>query len=146
MARLKSLNPKSKTYIIKAGDNEKNEQPAKVIFKRFPKLSESFVEVNSSIFENINLSNLTDAKERENFQNTIIKQLRTSMSSGTFDYKWFFDECVDCFEDLEVGDYKIKTVADYWEKMPEYAADVIAAELYEYAMKKEEFTMGELSA
>ena len=43
MARLKSLKPKSKTFIFTSYENDKQENPVKVVFNRFPLRNELFL-------------------------------------------------------------------------------------------------------
>jgi len=43
MARLKSLKPKSKIFIFTSYGNDKQENPVKVVFNRFPLRNELFL-------------------------------------------------------------------------------------------------------
>ena len=149
MAKLKSLNPKSKTYIIKAFGNSEMQNPVKAVFKSFPKLSETYIApVSNSIFEGIDFTKADNISVKEEIINTLITAAQNNLRNGIFNFKLFFEERIERFEDFEYGQSKIITVNDFWQVLQDVpqAAEIIAGELYDYAMQKEEFTMGELSA
>ena len=75
-----------------------------------------------------------------------MKNIALSAASNSIDFNAFFNECVDRFDDFEYDTSKITTVNDFFQILPSEAAEIIAEEIYEYAQKREEFTMWELSA
>jgi len=75
-----------------------------------------------------------------------MKNIALSAASNSIDFNAFFNECVDHFDDFEYDTSKITTVNDFFQILPSEAAEIIAEEIYEYAQKREEFTMWELSA
>jgi hypothetical protein len=147
MAKLKSLKPKSKTLIFTSYGNDKEKNPAKIIFNRFPFGNETFANINKKeIFEGVDFEKLSEADTQKVVMDKIIDNYVNNIMTGNVDYKQFFEECVDSFQDFEYDESKIITVNDFWQILPDDAAQKIASEAYVYAMKKEEFTMGELSA
>jgi len=117
MAKFKSLNKRSKIFIFKSYDNEKQETPAKIIFRQFPFGMETYADY---------------AIEGEK-----------KISVKKIDFKAFFEECVERLEDFECDGCRIVTVNDFWQILPSTSAATIASEAYAYAMGKEEMTAGE---
>ena len=143
MAKLKSLNPKNKDYAIKAYGLADDTNPAKITFKRWPFPGENFTLMEKTeIFSGVEL----DKSKRElapDVQDRILKNYLSNLMASKTDYKRFFDECVDCFTDLQFAESKIITVNDFWQILPQDAAYTIAEEAYEYANTREQFTAGE---
>jgi len=147
MARLKSLKFKSKEFVFTAYENDKEEKPAKIIFKRFPIPGESFTMIDKkNILEGIDLSNVKKRELESVIVNNIINNYVNNLRAGINDLNRFFDECVDRIDNLEFEKSKIITVSDFWQVLPQDAAYTIAQEAFEYANTREEFTMGNLKA
>ena len=147
MAKIKSLRMKNKTHIFTSYENDKDKNPAKVIFHRFPLPSETFTPIDKkSIFQGIDLNKITEEETRLKIAENLVDNFTENLIKGNTDYKAFIEECVDCFENLEYEQSKIVTVKDFWQILPQEAAETIARELYEYASQRDEFTMGELKA
>ncbi|MCL2294474.1 MAG: hypothetical protein FWC36_06395 [Spirochaetes bacterium] len=145
MAIFKSLNPKDKIYIFKAFDNDKDSNPAKAVFKRFPLPDETFIpEIKGSMFDDIDF---TKVRQNSNEMDKLIKQIMRyfSLNLAKVDYSKFLEECVDHFESFFFEDKEIKTVNDFI-KLPVHLWVTIASELYDFAVKEEVFTAGELQA
>jgi len=139
MAKFRSINEKKKDYIIKYKNNDKEKNPAKVLYKRFPIPHELFYTMKKDIFDGIDVNN----KQKDDIQKSLMENLRNNISSTTIDYKTFFEECIERFEDFEYGESKVITVSDYWQILPLQLAYDIAEELHEYANEKDEFAVGE---
>jgi len=147
MAILKSLKIKSKEFIFTSYENDKEEKPAKIIFKRFPIPGESFTSVNKKdLFEGVDITNISKRELQAKVADNILNSFLHNLSAGNNDLKRFFDECVDSIANLEYEKSKIITVNDFWQVLPQDAAYTIAQEAFEYADKHEEFTMGNLNA
>ncbi|MCL2765600.1 MAG: hypothetical protein FWD40_10030 [Treponema sp.] len=149
MARLKSLNPKSKTFIFTSFGNDKEQNPVKVIFKSFPRLNEIYmIKADNNIFDGIDFSKAADENIKNKIIETIFSAMMENLTKGNYDFKAFFKECIEHFENFEYEQSMIITVDDFWQVLAgvPQAAEKIAMEIYEYAMQKEEFTMGELTA
>ena len=147
MAKLKSLSPKKKEYVFKAYGNDQEERPAKIIFKRFPILNEMFASVNKKdLFDGVNVTDISKRELQSKIADKIVESFLHNISAGNTDYKLFFDECVERFEELEFEQSKVVTVNDFWQIIPQDAAYTIAQEAFEYANEREEFTMGNLNA
>ena len=147
MAKIKSLRMKSKEYVFSAFENNKDENPAKIIFTRFPVLNETFTSIDKKdIFESIDVDAISKRELQSKIADNIVESFLHNIRAGNTDYKRFFSECVDCFKDLEYGDAKIITVNDFWQILPPDAAFTIAQEAFEYASERDEFTMGNLNA
>ncbi|MDR0527690.1 MAG: hypothetical protein LBG79_07750, partial [Spirochaetaceae bacterium] len=80
---------------------------------------------------------------REKILNNLVGEFLENMRNSLVDYRFFFDECVDRLENLEYNDCKIITVSDFFQILPQDAAYKIAAEAFDYAKERDEFTMGE---
>ena len=144
MAKIKSLKIKNKTHVFTSYENDKDKNPAKVIFRRFPYANETFTPIDKkSIFQGIDINKITEEETRLKIAENLIGNFTESMIKGNVDYKAFFAECVDCFENLEYENSKIITVDDFWQILPQEAAEKISKELYEYASQRDEFSMGE---
>jgi len=147
MARLKSLKPKSKTFIFTSYENDKQQNPVKVVFNRFPLRNELFLVMEKKeIFKDIDISKITEKETQSKLIDSLMKNISLNAASNNIDFKAFLNECVDRFDDFEYDTSKITTVNDYFQILPSEAAETIAFEIYDYAQKREEFTMGELSA
>jgi len=147
MARLKSLRLKAKVFVFTSYGNDKDKNPAKIIFNRFPFGNEMFAAIDKkSIFEGVELEKIKDKEVQKKAADNIVNNYIDNIMAGKVDYKQFFQECVDHFEDFEYERSKIITVNDFWQILPSEAANEIANEAYLYAIKKDEFSMGELKA
>ena len=147
MARLKSLRLKSKEYAFKAYGNDKEERPAKIIFNRFPFADEIFTAVDrKELLNGVDVGGMSKRELQAEIADKILGNFISNMQAGKTDYRLFFSECVDAFSDFEYEDKKIITVNDFWQILPQDASYNIAREAYEYAMERDEFTMGNLSA
>ena len=154
MAKLKPITLKKKVFPFTSFDNDKENNPAKIIFNRFPQSTESFIPIRDDLFSGIDLSKLSESglKEKQlkeiqkEISNNLLSNFTKNYSAGLIDYKSFFNECIDLFEDFEYGESKVITINDFWQILPADAAEVIAREAYEYATQRDEFTMGELAA
>jgi hypothetical protein len=144
MARLKSIRIKSKEFVFEAYGNNKDGRPAKIIFSRFPILGETFVSMDKkNIFDGISAGEMSQKELKSKIGEKIVENFLSNLQAGAVDYKQFFNECVDHFEDFEYEQSKIITANDFWQILPADAAEVIALEAHNYAQEKDEFTMGE---
>jgi hypothetical protein len=138
MAKFKSLSVKDKSYIFKVYGNEKQENPAKAVFKRFPFSDELFpVASQKSIMEDIK-----DFENKEKLVQHIIDTMVENITANRFDYEQFLKECIDHFEDLEYEDTEIKTV-DNFLTLPSEAVEKITKDLYNYSKTEDKFTFDE---
>jgi predicted enzyme involved in methoxymalonyl-ACP biosynthesis len=139
MAKLLSIRQKEKEYVLKVFDNEKNESPAKVIFKRFPLADENFPYADEkSVLESFqDFDNSREA--RENLIKSIIDTIISNIAANRIDYKTFIKECVDRFDNLEYGGKAIKTVNDFF-SLPGEAVYKIARDCYFYSRTEDEFS------
>jgi len=143
MAKLKSLKPKNKEFVFTSYGNDKEEVPAKIIFSRFPLPMENFTTVDKKdLFKGIDVDGISKKELQSKIADKIVESFLSNLNAGNADFRQFFSECVDGFKDLEYEDKKIITPADFWQMLPQDAAHTIASEAYEYAMEREEFTMG----
>jgi hypothetical protein len=144
MAQFKTLRQKEKIYIFKVYGNEKNDNPAKAIFSRFPLQDELFpIASQKSIMESSVLKDFDNtANAKEQLVKHIIDTMIENMTNNRFDYIAFTKECIDHFEDFQYGNKKIKTVDDFL-TLPQEAVSKIAKDLYLYSKIEDEFTMGE---
>ena len=144
MARLKSLKQKNKTYIFISYENNKDATPAKVIFNRFPYAGETFTTIDKkNIFQGIDLSKINEDDTKLKVSENIVANFMDNMIKGSINYNEFFNECIDRFENLKYEQSDIITAGDFWQIIPQEAAETIAKELYEYAAQRDEFSMGE---
>ncbi|MCL2381334.1 MAG: hypothetical protein FWC64_07035 [Treponema sp.] len=144
MAVLKSVFKKEKEYIFTAFGNDKAEQPAKVIFKRFP--------LDGETFQSGRTIDIRDSKVMKNFDNsiqaqeelieTIVNDLVDNMMAQRIDYKRFVCECVERVENLVYDGRNIET-ADAFLSLPQDAVSQIAGELYTYARQSDTFSASE---
>ena len=147
MAKLRSLRLKDKTFVFTSYGNDKDGNPAKIIFSRFPFGNETFARIDrKDIFEGVDLAKISDKDVQRKAADNMISNYIDNIMAGKIDYKEFFRECVDSFADFEYERSKIITANDFWQVLPRDAAEAIALEAYEYAIRKDEFTMGELKA
>ena len=147
MAKLKSLKSKSKSFTFTSFENDKEEKPAKIIFKRFPLPGESFTNIDrKDLFEGVDLENISKREIKAKVADKILESFMHNLEAGINDLKRFFEECVESIECLEYENSKIITVNDFWQVLPQDAAYTIAQEAFEYASEREEFTMGNSKA
>jgi hypothetical protein len=138
MSVFKSLSVKEKSYVFKVYGNEKQSNPAKAVFKRFPFSDELFpVASQKSIMEDID-----DFENKEKLVQHIIDVMVENISSNRFNYQQFLNECVDHFEDLEFEGKEIKTIEDFL-TLPSEAVGKIAKDLYNYSKTEDKFTFEE---
>jgi hypothetical protein len=144
MAKLKSLRVKDKVFIFTSYGNNLDKNPAKIIFNRFPFGGETFARIDKKgIFEGVELEKINEKDAQTRAAENMVNNYIDNIIAGNIDYRRFFAECVDRFDDFEYDKSKIVTASDFWQILPDGAAMTIAAEAYTYAMKKDEFTMGE---
>jgi hypothetical protein len=144
MAVFKSLKVKEKSYIFKVFGNEKSDNPAKAIFRRFPLSDELFpVASQKNVLESSIVKDFDNTPEaKEKLVKNIIDIMIENITANAFDYERFLNECVDHFEDFMYGKKEIKTVKDFL-SLPAEAVFKIAKDLYFYSKIEDEFTMGE---
>ncbi|MDR1159844.1 MAG: hypothetical protein LBK69_04380 [Syntrophomonadaceae bacterium] len=144
MSVLKSLRVKEKNYVFKVYGNEKNENPAKAVFSRFPMQEESFpVASQKSIMESSAIKDFDNSQgAKEQLVKHVIDVMVENMTNNRLDYIKFLTECVDHFEDFVYGNKKIKSVDDFL-TLPQEAVEKIAKDLYFYSKTEDEFTLGE---
>jgi len=143
MAILKSLKPKEKEFIFSSWGNDLEKNPCKIIFSKFPDLGESYTTAEKKyLFKGVDLKNDLE----ESIINKLTNNFIDNLKAGRINYKSFFKDCVLGFKDFFYDKNEIITIDDFWEKIPFDCAYVIAQEAYVYAMKREEFTMGESNA
>ena len=142
MAVLRSIRQKEKEYIFKAFDNDKNDAPAKVIFRRFPFSDEIFpVASQKNVLESSIVKEFDNShKAKEKLVEHIINVMVANITANRIDYNLFLKECVDRFENLTYEDKDIKSVKDF-QTLPQEAVQKIAEELYLYAKTEDEFTI-----
>jgi len=142
MAKLLSIYQKDKAYIFNSFDNDKSENPAKVIFKRFPFADELFpVASQKSVLESAIVKNFDNSQRaKELLVEHIINAMVENITANRIDYELFLKECVDRFEDLTFDDMEVKTVKDFL-KLPQSAVQKIAQELYLYSKTEDKFTV-----
>ena len=130
MAELKSLKTKNKTFVFESFGNQEADNPAKIIFSRFPFLHELYFKTGDVALD-------FDDKEK------MTKSIMENFSNQGIDHQRFFAECVERIEDLSYNGMKIKTPAEFFEFIPTEAAYAIALEAYTYAKESDTFTMEE---
>lgn len=146
MANLKSLKIKSKKFIFKAYGNDAEKNPARIVFSRFPLRGEMFATVDKKgLLEGVDMG-LPKRELQAALADKILENFLSNLRAGLTDYRAFFHECVEGFEDFEFDGRKIITADEFWQIIPPDAAETIASEAYEYAIERDEFTMGNLSA
>jgi hypothetical protein len=140
MAVLKPLKLKDKEYIFKAFGNNKQENPAKVIFNRFPMPDESYpIASQKGVLESDIVKNFDNsAKAKEQLVEHIINTIIDNITAQRVDYKKFFETCISHIEDLEYDGKEIKTVKDFF-GLPEGAIYQIALETYLYSKDNDVF-------
>ena len=144
MAKLKSLRLKDKVFVFTSYGNDKDANPAKIIFNRFPFGNETFARLDKKgIFEGIDLEKITEKDVQKKVADEIVNNFIDNVTAGNIDYKQFFQECVDRFDDFEYDRSKITTVNDFFQILPPDAAETIAGEAYRYAQEKDEFSFSE---
>jgi hypothetical protein len=142
---LLSLKLKEKDYIFKAFENDKSENAAKIIFKRFPLPDESFPYANqkSILDSNIVKDFNNTAKEKEELVGHIISTMIDNITAQRVNYKKFFEDCVSSIENLEYNGKEIKTTDEFFEALPSEASFKIAHEVYLYSKTDDKFTIEE---
>jgi hypothetical protein len=147
MAKLRSVKLKSKEYVFKAFGNDREADPAKVVFSRFPQPGETFTLAGrDNLFEGVDMGNVGEKEAQKIISEKIIGNFMRNLRAGTADYRRFFEQCVDRVESFEYEGHAIVTGDDFWRILPQDAAHAIASELYGYASERDEFAMGESGA
>jgi hypothetical protein len=144
MAVFKPLRQKEKIYIFKVFNNEKSDNPAKAVFKRFPMQDELFpMASQKNVLESSLLKNFDNTPEaKEELVKNIIDTMIENITANRFDHVNFIKECIDHFDDFMYGEKEIKTADDFL-SLPSEAVHRIAKDLYFYSKIEDEFTMGE---
>jgi hypothetical protein len=144
MAVFKSLKQKEKMYVFKVFNNEKSDNPARAVFRRFPLSDELFpVASQKNDLESSLLKDFDNTQQaKEELVKNIIDIMIDNITANRFDHVNFIKECIDHFEDFMYGEQEIKTVDDFL-TLPEEAVQKIAKDLYFYSKIEDEFTMGE---
>ena len=144
MAVLKTIKQKSKEFIFEAYDNKKSENPAKVIFSRFPFADELYpIAKQQNVLESAIVKDFDNSiRARERLVEHIINIMVENITANRIDYNLFLKECVERFEDSIYDDKEIKTVTDFL-TLPSEAIFTIAQELYLYAKTEDKFTITE---
>jgi len=139
---LKSLKQKSKSFIFKSFNNYESENPARIIFSRFPMPDEQFPMADQkSVLDSSAFKTLDDSHEsKESLVDHIINNMVSNIMSNRIDYKRFFNECVEGIEDLTYDGKDIKTADDFFRHLPDEASFTIAQEAYLYAKEADQFT------
>lgn len=139
---LKSLKQKSRNFIFHSFNNHESDNPAKIIFSRFPMPDETFpVGSQKSVLDSGVFKTLDDNPEsKEALIDHIINNMIDNISANRIDCKRFFGECVERVEDLTYDNNHIKTTDDFFKHLPDEAAFTIAQEVYLYAKEADEFT------
>jgi len=145
MAKFRTVKTKEKRYVFDFLANRGDDNPAAVVFSRFPKMGEDFMpKIKSSVFDGIDLEKASkkDSAETEKFTTAIMAHFTGNF--GKADYEYFSRECIDHFENFDFDGKEIKTVDDFI-ALPVELWMVIANDCYKYAMEKDEFAVGEYS-
>ena len=138
---LKSLKQKSRDFIFKSFDNMEADEPAKIVFSRFPLPDEQFPTADQkSVLDSSALRNLDDSPDaKEALVDHIINTMVSNITANRIDYKRFFNECVERIEDLTYDKTDIKTADDFFKHLPDEASFAIASEAYSYAKEADQF-------
>lgn len=144
MAILKSLKQKNKEFIFTSYSNDKSENPAKIIFTRFPQPDETFPYANQkNVLESSIVKEFDNtAKAKEKLVEHIINIMIDNITANKINYKKFFEECVSHIENLEFDGKEIKTVKDFID-LPDEAFYTIAVETFLYSKENDLFTIEE---
>jgi hypothetical protein len=144
MASLKALKLKNKEFIFKSFGNDKTENPAKVIFSRFPLPDETFpIASKQNVLESNLVKNFDNSdKAKEQLVEHIIDTLISNLTAQRVDYKKFFETCVSHIENLEYEGKEMKTISDFF-ALPEEAYYQIAMEAYLYSKDNDLFKIAE---
>ena len=139
---LKSLKQKSRDYMFAAFGNMESDNPARIIFSRFPLPDENYPVANQrQVLDSSVVRNLDDSKQsKEALVDHIINNMVENITANRVDLKRFFTECVERIEDLSYDGGDIKTVDDFFKHLPEEASFTIASEAYVYAKEADVFT------
>ena len=142
MAVLKSIKQKNKEYIFNSFENNKSDNPAIVVFCRFPFSDEVFPIANKkTILDSDIIKNFDNSqKAKEKLVEVVINTLVENITANRIDYLLFLKECVDHFENLIFDDKEIESVNDFL-TLPQEAVQIIAQELYTYSKTEDEFSI-----
>ena len=143
MAKLFSVNQKKKTFVFTSYENDKTENPAKIIFLRFPLPDEFFTKLDTKdILDGVEIESLSKKSSKAKLQEKLAENFINNLWAKKTDFKVFFDECVERIEGLEYENQSIESVSDFFEKLPPEASYAIASEAFNYASERDEFSMG----
>ena len=143
MARFKTLRQKEKRYVFDFLGNKDDDNPAAVIFARFPLPGEDFMpKVKSTVFEGIDLNKIASKNQAEMDKFISAFMDHFSINLAKVDYDYFAWECFAGFENFESDGKEIKTIDDFLALNIEMRTQ-IADDCYKYAQEKDEFSMGE---
>jgi len=139
---LKPLRQKSKTFIFRSFDNHDSDEPAKIIFTRFPMPNEDYpMAEQKAVLDSDIMKSLDNSPEfRETLVDHMINTMVSNIMAGKVDYRRFFNECVERIEDLTYDGREIKTIDDFYNHLPEEASFTIAQEAHAYAKEADRFT------
>ena len=139
---LKSLKQKNREFIFRSFDNMESDNPAKIIFSRFPLPDENYPAGNQKQVLDSNIfKTLDDTQEsKETLVDHIINNMIENITANRIDYKRFFTECVERIEDLAFDGKDIKTASDFFDCLPKEASFAIAQEAHAYAKEADLFT------
>ena len=145
MAILKSLKQKDKVYIFKSFENDKSDNPAKIIFNRFPLPDETFPTASQkNILDSTLIKNFDNTqKSKEKLVELVVNTIVDNITANRIDYRRFFNECISHIENLIYDNKDIKTIEEFFNSIPDEALFIIANEVYNYSKTNDEFTMEE---
>jgi len=145
MAVLKSVRQKEKEFIFKSFGNDKSENPAKIVFSRFPLPDESFpIASQKNVLESSVVKSFDNTQRaKEKLVEHIINTMIDNITANRIDYKRFFRDCVSHIENLEYDGKEVKTVKEFIDVVPGEAFFTIALEAYLYSKEQDTFTIEE---
>jgi len=138
---LKSLKQKSRDFTFGSFGNTESENPARIIFSRFPLPDENFPVANQKkVMDSSVLKNLDESiQSREALVDHIIENMVENMMANKIDLRRFFDECVERVDSLIYDGREVKTAGDFFAILPTEASHAIAQEAYLYATERDVF-------
>jgi hypothetical protein len=146
MAEFKTLRKKEKRYVFDYLENRGAKSPAAVIFARFPLPGENFApRPRRSVFSGLDLKKISQKNAEELDRLSAAFAEHYSANMAMVDYEAFGRECFEGFENFVSDGKEIKTPEDFFLLPPDLWTEIVK-DCYEYAMQKDEFTMGESNA
>ena len=143
--KIKSIRQKSKRYVFEAFENDRQEEPAAAVFRRFPLPDEMFPmgeTTKNLISPKEFIQSGTSKKAQQELLNKVVNNLIDNIASQRIDYRRFMLACVERFDDLEYEDREIATVEQFL-ALPDEIVYVVGVELYAYASTRDVFTADE---